>query len=111
MRCDLAVGFLATGSFACFLPAIGISISFWPADAFLNILAGFSPSGSPPQHHPRSHTEFFSVCPKNGPRFVSDLRTLHDLRMGYFLNQGSPSLIAIISVKGLAKAIGQKVTL
>jgi hypothetical protein len=38
-------------------------------------------------------------------------RILHYLRTGYFLNQGSPRLIAIISVKGLAKAIGQKVTL
>ena len=38
-------------------------------------------------------------------------RIPHYLRTGYFLDQGSPSLIAIISVKGLAKAIGQNVTL
>jgi hypothetical protein len=33
------------------------------------------------------------------------------LRTDYFLYQGSPSFISIISVKGLAQAIGQKVTL
>jgi hypothetical protein len=36
---------------------------------------------------------------------------LHCLRTGYFLYQGNPSLISLISVKGLAQAIGQKVTL
>jgi hypothetical protein len=28
----LAAGFFAAASFACFLPLIGISISFWPLD-------------------------------------------------------------------------------
>jgi hypothetical protein len=37
---------------------------------------------------------------------------LHRLiRTGYFLYQSSPSLISLISVKGFAQAIGQKVTL
>ena len=40
-RCCLAAGFLAAVSFACFLPAIGISISFWPAAAFRGFLADF----------------------------------------------------------------------
>jgi hypothetical protein len=41
LRCGLADGFFAAASFACFLPAIGISISFWPAEAFFGFLAGF----------------------------------------------------------------------
>ena len=40
-RCDLVADFFTTASFAAFLPVIGISISFWPADAFLDFLAGF----------------------------------------------------------------------
>jgi len=39
-RCDLDAGFV-DASFACFLPAIGISISFCPADAFRAFFAGF----------------------------------------------------------------------
>jgi hypothetical protein len=31
-------GFFAGASFACFLPAMGISISFWPAAAFFGFL-------------------------------------------------------------------------
>lgn len=40
-RCDLAAGFLATVSFACFLPDIGISISFWPVAALRGFFADF----------------------------------------------------------------------
>src|ERR1700688_447333 len=40
-RCDLAAGFFAAVSFACFLPAIGISISFWSAAALRGFLVGF----------------------------------------------------------------------
>jgi hypothetical protein len=40
-RCGLVADFFSAASFAAFLPAIGISISFWPADAFLDFLAGF----------------------------------------------------------------------
>ncbi|WP_276575446.1 hypothetical protein [Bradyrhizobium monzae] len=36
-----AAGFFAAASFACFLPAMGISISFWPAAALFAFLAGF----------------------------------------------------------------------
>jgi len=39
-RCGLAASFFAA-SFAGSLPAIGISISFWPAAAFFAFLAGF----------------------------------------------------------------------
>jgi hypothetical protein len=41
LRCDLAAGFFVAASFAGFLPVIGISISFWPTDAFLDFLVGF----------------------------------------------------------------------
>jgi hypothetical protein len=37
----LAAGFFAAVSFACFLPVMGISISFWPAAALRAFLAGF----------------------------------------------------------------------
>jgi hypothetical protein len=40
LRC-LDAGFLAVVSLAPFLPWIGISISFWPADA-LRVLSGFA---------------------------------------------------------------------
>lgn len=40
-RCGLAAGFFAAASFAGFFPAIGISISFCPAAAFLAFLASF----------------------------------------------------------------------
>src|ERR1700733_3388523 len=40
LRC-LGAGFLAVVSLAPFLPWIGISISFWPADA-LRVLSGFA---------------------------------------------------------------------
>jgi hypothetical protein len=38
LRCGFAVVFLAAVSFAGFLPAIGISISFWPAAALRGFL-------------------------------------------------------------------------
>lgn len=38
-RC-LVDGFFAAVSFAGFLPAIGIIISFWPLEAFFGFLAG-----------------------------------------------------------------------
>jgi hypothetical protein len=41
LRCDLPAGFFAAVTFACFLPAIGISISFCPADALRGFLAPF----------------------------------------------------------------------
>lgn len=41
-RCDLAAGFFAPASLAGFLPAIGISISFWPAAALRGFLEGFA---------------------------------------------------------------------
>ena len=37
-RCGLAAGFFAAASFAGFLPAIGISISFWPAGGLARLL-------------------------------------------------------------------------
>src|ERR1700746_3412864 len=39
--CCLPAGFFAAVSFAGFLPAIGISISLWPAAAFRGFLADF----------------------------------------------------------------------
>ncbi len=39
-RCCLAV-FFAAVSYACFLPAIGINISFWPVAAFRGFFADF----------------------------------------------------------------------
>lgn len=41
LRLAPAAGFFAAASFAGFLPAIDISISFWPAAAFRGFLAGF----------------------------------------------------------------------
>jgi hypothetical protein len=41
----LADGFFAAASFAGFLPAIGMSISFCPVDALLDFLAGFFEAG------------------------------------------------------------------
>ncbi|NOJ40935.1 hypothetical protein HCN58_15210 [Bradyrhizobium sp. WSM 1791] len=40
LRC-LAEGLFAAVSFACFLPAIGLSISFWPEVALFGCFAGF----------------------------------------------------------------------
>ena len=40
-RCGLADGFFAVASLAGFLPAIGISISFWPAAALRGFFADF----------------------------------------------------------------------
>src|SRR5882757_11162704 len=40
LRCGLDIGFFAVVSLA-FLPAIGISISFWPLAALRGFLAGF----------------------------------------------------------------------
>jgi hypothetical protein len=40
-RCDLAAAFFAAVSFVSFLPSMGISISFWPAAAFLDFLPRF----------------------------------------------------------------------
>jgi hypothetical protein len=40
-RCDLAAGFFAAVYFAGCLPSMGISISFWPAAAFLSFLPRF----------------------------------------------------------------------
>ena len=37
----MAAGFFTAVSLAGFLPAIGISISFWPGAAFFDFLAGF----------------------------------------------------------------------
>jgi hypothetical protein len=48
-RCCLAAGFFALASFAGFLPAIGISISFWPAAALRGFLPGFFGAWSRPQ--------------------------------------------------------------
>ena len=41
-RCGRAAGFFAAASLAGFLPEIGISISFWPAVAFLPSWPAFS---------------------------------------------------------------------
>jgi hypothetical protein len=40
-RCGLAAGFFVAASLADFLPAIGISISFWPAAALRGFLPDF----------------------------------------------------------------------
>ena len=40
-RDPVVAGFFAGVSLACFLPAIGISISFWPTDAFRGFLGDF----------------------------------------------------------------------
>ena len=50
-RRGLAAGFFAAASLGGFLPAIGISISFWPAAALRASLAGFfgaSVAAAPP---------------------------------------------------------------
>jgi hypothetical protein len=52
LRCCRAAGFFPAVSFACFLPEIGISISFWPAAAFRGFLpdsfGAFVSAAAPP---------------------------------------------------------------
>jgi hypothetical protein len=66
-RCDLAVGFFAAVSLAGFLPAIGISISFWPADVFLDFLAGF-PAAFDSVAAPKIKEVSLVLTPAHAPR-------------------------------------------
>ena len=54
---------MAAASFAGFLPAIGISISFWPTDAFFGFLAGFFGVAAS-----RLALPTIEVCAISGPR-------------------------------------------
>src|SRR5580692_2885841 len=67
-RCCLAAGFFAAVSFACFLPKIGMSISFWPLDALRGFLAAFFgalvSAGAPPTLRRRASIRSTTFSPR-----------------------------------------------